>query len=93
MPSYTPSASPSPSQSQSDRRLNQNIQAAGASPSGIPIYTWRYCPGMTENDPDITYTGAMAQDLLTLAPHAVLIGPDGYYQVSYAVIDVEFKEV
>ena len=42
-------------------------------------------------DTKSTYIGAMAQDLLELAPGTVLKDPtDGYYRVDYSKIDVDF---
>jgi hypothetical protein len=38
-----------------------------------------------------TFVGAMAQDLLEIAPHAVIRNDeDGYYRVDYSKIDVDF---
>ena len=68
----------------SDRRLKRDICRVGASPSGIPVYTFRYrwC--------DAWYVGAMAQDLLRLKPEAVSKAR-AYYQVDYGQIDVGFQ--
>ena len=35
----------------------------------------------------------MAQDLVESYPSAVKTGPNGYLEVDYSQIDVEFKEV
>jgi hypothetical protein len=70
----------------SDARLKLAITPVGASPSGIPRYTFTY-----RDDPAATrYHGAMAQDLLKTHPHAVLTDDSGYYKVDYALIDVDF---
>ena len=70
----------------SDRRLKRDIQQVGVSPSGLPIYTFRYLWS------DATYRGVMAQDLLTLRPDAVHT-QDGYYWVDYSALDVKFEQI
>lgn len=83
----------------SDRRLKHNIVFVGKSPLGIPIYTFNYREGIKLAhgrvlDTQSTFVGAMAQDLLTLAPDAVIMSPeDGYYRVDYAKIDVDFNKL
>lgn len=73
----------------SDIRLKWDITKVGKSPSGIPLYTFRY-----KDDPEAKkYNGAMAQDLLKLAPDAVLVGKDNYYRVRYDLIDVGFYQI
>ena len=73
----------------SDIRLKWDITKVGKSPSGIPLYTFRY-----KDDPEAKkYNGAMAQDLLKLAPDAVLVGKDDYYRVRYDLIDVGFYQI
>ena len=78
----------------SDKRLKTDIHRIGISPSGIPVYTWKYREEVGDLDQNVdtkgTYFGAMAQDLLELAPNAVLKNPlDGYYRVNYSKIDVD----
>ena len=68
----------------SDARLKTDITQIGTSPSGIPVYSFRY-----GDAPDV-YTGVMAQDLLERAPEAVVPLKGGYYAVDYSKIDVEF---
>jgi len=70
----------------SDMRLKRDICRVGASPSGIPVYTFRY------KWSDVWYIGAMAQDLLRLKPEAVRkVG--AYYQVDYSRIDAPFEPI
>lgn len=78
----------------SDKHLKTDIHRVGMSPSGIPVYTWKYREEVANLDPSVdtkgTYFGAMAQDLLELAPNAVLKNSlDGYYRVDYSKIDVD----
>ena len=83
----------------SDRRLKDNIKQVGRSPSGIPIYTFKYRDDMADFlrdgvDANSVYIGAMAQDLLDLVPEAVVTNPKtGYYDVDYSMIDVDFLKV
>ena len=44
-------------------------------------------------DVDGTYFGVMAQDLLELAPDAVVKSQDGYYRVDYSSIDVKHMKL
>jgi hypothetical protein len=70
----------------SDMRLKRDIRQVATSPSGIPVYTFRY------KWSDVCYIGAMAQDLLRLKPEAVRkVG--AYYQVDYDRIDVPFEPI
>jgi len=62
--------------------LKTDIRRLGTSPSGLPIYVFRYVWGGP------TYVGVMAQDLLDLAPHAVIVTESGYMMVDYDLIDV-----
>ena len=78
----------------SDKRLKTDIYRIGMSPSGIPVYTWKYKEEVGDLDQSVdtegTYFGAMAQDLLELAPNVVMKNPsDGYYRVDYSKIDVD----
>jgi len=83
----------------SDRRLKDNIKQVGRSPSGIPIYTFKYRDDMADFlrdgvDTNSVYIGAMAQDLLDLVPEAVMTNPKtGYYDVDYSMIDIDFRKV
>ena len=71
----------------SDIRLKNNISRIGTSPSGIPMYTFTY----NNDGAGTVYEGAMAQDILSTHPQAVMLDNSGYYKVDYDMIDVEFK--
>lgn len=71
----------------SDIRIKEDVERVGTSPSGIPVYHFRYIGG-----PEL-FEGAMAQDLLETHPESVTVGANGYYRVSYSDIDVEFRQV
>lgn len=70
----------------SDIRLKENIQKLGTSPSGIPIYSFKYKGESTY------YKGTMAQDLLNIGRQdAVTLMDDGYYGVYYDKLDISHK--
>ena len=69
----------------SDRRLKQEICRIGVSPSGLPIYSFRYIWGGP------IYVGVMAQDLLATRPDAVIQSEGGYLMVDYDKIDVRLR--
>tara|TARA_R100001015_G_C4634276_1_gene200511 strand:+ start:5824 stop:6540 length:717 start_codon:yes stop_codon:yes gene_type:complete len=72
----------------SDIRLKENIDFIGYSKSNIPIYEFNYI-GKPER-----YQGTMAQDLLNMnLGDAVVLDNDGYFNVLYNKIDVEFKQL
>ena len=74
--------------SKSDIRLKENINLIGYSKLNIPIYEFNYI-GKSKR-----YQGTMAQDLLNMNLHdAVILDKDGYYNVLYNKIDVEFKQL
>ena len=79
--------------------MKKDIKPAGTSPSGIPTYTFKYISGMVDAngealDSTSRFSGVMAQDLLQLAPNALLqVHPDGYYSVDYSKIDVDFEKL
>ena len=72
----------------SDLELKENIVRKDRSPSGLPIYEFNY-----KHEPNQRYQGVMGQDLLELLPSAVREADNGYLEVDYSQIDVEFKEV
>jgi hypothetical protein len=72
----------------SDERLKVNIERVGATPSGIPTYTWNYVPGIGF-DPSDRYFGTMAQALLEIGrADAVLETANHYYMVDYSRLDI-----
>ncbi|QKK21020.1 tail fiber domain-containing protein (plasmid) [Rhizobium indicum] len=71
----------------SDRRLKTQIRRIGASPSGIPVYAFRYVWGGP------LFIGTMAQDLLLIRPDAVIRTASGYYMVNYADLDIDMVSV
>ena len=78
----------------SDILFKESIQLLGKSPLGIPYYSFKYRKNVDGVDPTKTYLGAMAQDLLSLAPDAVCRHEkDGMLRVDYSKIDIDFAEI
>ena len=83
----------------SDIRLKHQITLIGKSSTSIPIYSFQYRDGIKLADNKVldttsTFVGVMAQDLLELAPHAVIKNEeDDYYRVDYSQIDVDFGKL
>merc|ERR1712111_32970 len=98
-PTKTPTSSPTTAAPAiSDERLKRDINPVGKSPSGIPTYTFKYREDVgdiigDEVDVESVYFGVMAQDLIKLAPAAVVKSLDGYYRVDYSKIDVDFAKL
>jgi len=81
---------------QSDIRLKQDIERIGTSPSGLPIYKFRYVDSHIIENRNYKgfYQGVMAQDLFdTKFESAIKILSNGYYAVDYSALDVEFKRL
>ena len=76
----------------SDDRLKSTYNRVGTSPSGVPIYTFRY---KHEGDHGPWYTGTSAQDLLEMGRDDAVVQKekDGFYYVDYSKLDVEFEQV
>ena len=72
----------------SDQRLKENIQLEGTV-DGVNMYSWNYIW-----DKAVRYIGVMAQELLgTNYSYAVSTGPNGYYQVNYSTLPVQFRRI
>ena len=67
----------------SDINLKTDIKLKSKSPSGLNIYSFKY------KGDDKIYQGVMAQEV----PWASSIAENGYLQVDYSKVDVEFKRL
>jgi hypothetical protein len=67
----------------SDRRLKSDIVRLATLPSGLGLYRFKY------RWSDTAYVGVMAQEVLEVAPQAVITGADGFYRVDYAALGLE----
>ena len=72
-----------PKYTSSDVRLKTDIEPIGKSLSGVNVYSFKY------KGDDKTYQGVMAQEV----PWASSIAENGYLQVDYSKVDVEFKRL
>ena len=71
----------------SDKRLKENLDYIGDSPSGIRVYEFNYL------NSDTRHRGVIANQLVDSHPNAVSKNKDGYYRVDYSQIDVNFEIV
>jgi hypothetical protein len=66
----------------SDRRVKRNIRRIGITDHlRLPLYAYQYVWDRTR-----TRVGVMADEVLSVAPHAVLRHPEGYLMVDYGMI-------
>lgn len=62
----------------SDRRLKRDVCRVGTWANGLGVYTYRYAWEKTGR-----HIGFMADEVRSLAPHAVMRGTDGFDRVNY----------
>jgi hypothetical protein len=67
----------------SDRRLKTGIARVATLPSGLGLYRFKYLWGAVE------YVGVLAQEVLDVAPAAVVEGADGFLRVDYHMLGLE----
>lgn len=72
----------------SDERLKENIKFVETK-NGVNVYTWNYIW-----DKAVRFVGVMAQELLnTKYAYAVSTNANGYYQVNYSTLPVQFRRI
>ena len=76
----------------SDIRLKQNIVRIDNHPLGFGVYLFDYKPEFQELAGRGRQFGVMADEVETVMPEAVVIHPDGYKQVNYAMLGIDFSE-
>ncbi|MDH3743177.1 MAG: tail fiber domain-containing protein, partial [Hyphomicrobiales bacterium] len=69
----------------SDIRLKREIAVIGKLPNGLKLYKFKYLWSNVE------WVGVMAQDVLKVAPEAVITGKDGFYRVRYDLLGTAMK--
>ena len=76
----------------SDDRTKRTYNRIGTSPSGVPIYTFKY---IHDGEHGPWYKGTSAQDLLEMGRSDAVVQQekDGFYYVDYSKLDVEFEKV
>lgn len=67
----------------SDVRLKREISRIGTHSMGFGIYRFKYLWS------DTVYVGALAQEVLEKAPHAVTAGPGNFLAVDYGALGME----
>lgn len=67
----------------SDARLKTHIKPIGVK-NGHVIYEWQYIGSK------MRFRGVMAQDVIDVAPHAVIV-QNGYYAVNYSALGLEME--
>lgn len=73
----------------SDRRLKQDIEAAGEdAKTGLPLYEFAY-----KAEPGRRFVGVMADDVRKHFPEAVVQTDEGYDVVNYGMLGIELQEV
>ena len=80
----------------SDERVKENIVDVGVDQrTGLTLYEFNYKQGF--GDPNIRYSGVMAQEVELSYPDAVVTRTDGafngYKAVNYGMLGIEMKEV
>jgi len=68
----------------SDIRLKRDIHPVGRAKNGLTLY--RFCYLWS----DVEMVGVMAQEVLKVAPEAVIMAADGFYRVDYARLGLRF---
>ncbi|MEM7428784.1 MAG: tail fiber domain-containing protein [Pseudomonadota bacterium] len=66
----------------SDVRLKRDIEALGTLSNGLTLYRFKYLWSDTD------MVGVMAQEVLNVAPEAVITGEDGFYRVNYEKLGI-----
>ena len=68
----------------SDARVKDLHRRVGTLDNGVPVYEFSYRDEFKAKHGEGVFIGVVAQDLLKVAPDAVLLGGDGYYMVDYS---------
>jgi hypothetical protein len=76
----------------SDRTLKQSVVRIGAHPAGFGFYLFDYKPGFRETARSGRQFGVMADEVETVLPQAVVMHPNGYKMVDYALLGIRFPD-
>jgi hypothetical protein len=74
----------------SDRTIKENIVRIGTHPDGFGLYLFDYKPAFREAAGFGRQFGVMADEVETVLPQAVVMHPDGYKMVDYALLGIAF---
>lgn len=73
----------------SDRALKQDIVRIGTHPAGFGLYLFDYKPEFREAAGFGRQFGVMADEVELVLPQAVVMHPDGYKRVDYALLGID----
>ena len=73
----------------SDRSLKQNIARVGTHPLGIGLYLFDYKPEFKDRFGHARRLGVMADEVETVLPAAVVVHPEGFKMVHYALLGIQ----
>ena len=76
----------------SDRAVKENIVRVGTHPLGIGLYLFDYKPEYRETVGFGRQFGVMADEVEAVLPQAVVMHPDGYKMVDYALLGIDFPD-
>lgn len=74
----------------SERTLKQNILRIGTHPAGFGLYLFDYKPAYVETADFGRQFGVMADEVEVVFPQAVVLHPEGYKMVDYALLGIDF---
>ncbi len=73
-------------------QLKENIVRVGTHPLGIGLYLFDYKPEYRELAGFGRQFGVMADEVEVVLPQAVVMHPDGYKMVDYALLGIDIAE-
>lgn len=73
----------------SDRACKTNLALVGTHPLGMGLYLFDYKPEFQSSAGFGRKFGVMADEVEVVMPEAVLMHPDGYKQVNYAMLGID----
>lgn len=72
----------------SDRAMKTDIRKVGSHPSGFGIYLFKYKTELREEFGHESQFGVMADEVEAVMPEAVVLYPDGFKRVNYAMLGI-----
>ncbi len=75
----------------SDRACKTNLTRIGTHPIGIGLYLFDYKAEFQESAGRGRQFGVMADEVEAVMPEAVVMHPDGYKRVNYAMLGIDLS--